>query len=257
MARDISCPVCCESKNAELERLQVLVHPVAQVVLDAERHPARHEPARHAEHQPQHAGARHGERERPEVGARLVDVVDRAADEVRHQHAGAHRGGRQHERQDHPAPVGAQEAEQSPEGLHRPSTLEPYFCFAGALGGKENSQVMGRNPAPVVIHRLSPAEQRVLACFLAGRLPARPEGRLRRLRRARAAAAGAAGAGAGAGSTRASSSRAATCPAGRRPERKDARTRCSARLSRWTQGAGARRSPGGPSSPSGAPAKRM
>jgi hypothetical protein len=31
---------------------------------------------------------------------------------------------------------------------------------------------MGRNPAAVVIHRLSPAEQRVLACFLAGRLPA-------------------------------------------------------------------------------------
>jgi hypothetical protein len=31
---------------------------------------------------------------------------------------------------------------------------------------------MGRTPAPVVIHRLSVAEQRVLACFLSGRLPA-------------------------------------------------------------------------------------
>jgi hypothetical protein len=31
---------------------------------------------------------------------------------------------------------------------------------------------MGRSPSPIVIHRLSPAEQRVLACFLAGRLPA-------------------------------------------------------------------------------------
>jgi hypothetical protein len=31
---------------------------------------------------------------------------------------------------------------------------------------------MGRTPARVVVHRLSPAEQRVLACFLAGRLPA-------------------------------------------------------------------------------------
>jgi hypothetical protein len=31
---------------------------------------------------------------------------------------------------------------------------------------------MGRNPAPVVIHRLSAAEQRVLASFLSGRLPA-------------------------------------------------------------------------------------
>ena len=31
---------------------------------------------------------------------------------------------------------------------------------------------MGRSPAPVVIHRLSAPEQRVLASFLAGRLPA-------------------------------------------------------------------------------------
>jgi hypothetical protein len=31
---------------------------------------------------------------------------------------------------------------------------------------------MRRKAAPVLIHRLSPAEQRVLACFLAGRLPA-------------------------------------------------------------------------------------
>ena len=31
---------------------------------------------------------------------------------------------------------------------------------------------MGRSSAPVVIHRLSPAEKRVLACFLSGRLPA-------------------------------------------------------------------------------------
>jgi hypothetical protein len=31
---------------------------------------------------------------------------------------------------------------------------------------------MGRSPAPVVIHRLSAAEQRVLSSFIAGRLPA-------------------------------------------------------------------------------------
>jgi hypothetical protein len=31
---------------------------------------------------------------------------------------------------------------------------------------------MGRTPAPVVVHRLSLAEQRVLASFLSGRLPA-------------------------------------------------------------------------------------
>jgi hypothetical protein len=31
---------------------------------------------------------------------------------------------------------------------------------------------MGRTPAPIVAHRLSAGEQRVLACFLSGRLPA-------------------------------------------------------------------------------------
>ena len=31
---------------------------------------------------------------------------------------------------------------------------------------------MGRNPAPLVVHSLSLAEQRVLGSFLAGRLPA-------------------------------------------------------------------------------------
>jgi hypothetical protein len=47
-----------------------------------------------------------------------------------------------------------------------------HIRFAGAPEGKKNPQVMGRTPAPVVIHRLCPAEQRVLASFLAGRLPA-------------------------------------------------------------------------------------
>jgi hypothetical protein len=31
---------------------------------------------------------------------------------------------------------------------------------------------MGRTPAPIVVHRLTPAEQRVLSSFLSGRLPA-------------------------------------------------------------------------------------
>lgn len=31
---------------------------------------------------------------------------------------------------------------------------------------------MGRSPAPVAVHRLNQAEQRVLSSFLAGRLPA-------------------------------------------------------------------------------------
>jgi hypothetical protein len=38
--------------------------------------------------------------------------------------------------------------------------------------GRRNHLVMGRSPAPIVIHRLSAAEQRVLASFLAGHLPA-------------------------------------------------------------------------------------
>jgi hypothetical protein len=37
--------------------------------------------------------------------------------------------------------------------------------------GRRNHLLMGRKPAPVV-HRLSVAEQRVLASFLSGRMPA-------------------------------------------------------------------------------------
>jgi hypothetical protein len=44
--------------------------------------------------------------------------------------------------------------------------------FAGAREGKKNQQLMGRSSAPVAVHRLSLAEQRVLASFLSGRLPA-------------------------------------------------------------------------------------
>jgi hypothetical protein len=39
-------------------------------------------------------------------------------------------------------------------------------------GGRRNHLVMGRKPAPIVIHRLSLAEQRVLNSFISGRLPA-------------------------------------------------------------------------------------
>ena len=44
--------------------------------------------------------------------------------------------------------------------------------FAGARRGKKNLQVMRRKPEPVLVHRLSTAEQRVLSSFIAGRLPA-------------------------------------------------------------------------------------
>ena len=39
-------------------------------------------------------------------------------------------------------------------------------------GGTRNPKLMARSPAPMVVHRLSLAEQRVLSSFLSGRLPA-------------------------------------------------------------------------------------
>jgi hypothetical protein len=48
---------------------------------------------------------------------------------------------------------------------------------------------MGRKPAPTLVHRLSLAEQRVLASFLSGRLPAgQVHGELQRARTAPAQA---------------------------------------------------------------------
>ena len=54
-------------------------------------------------------------------------------------------------------------------------------------GGRRNHLVMGRKPAPIVIHRLSLAEQRVLSSFISGRLPAgQVHDELQRARMARA-----------------------------------------------------------------------
>jgi hypothetical protein len=83
------------------------VHPVAQVVLDAERHSAGHDPPRHAERQPEHARARHGDRERPQIRAAVTDLVDRAADEVRDQDADAHGRRGEDERHHDGAPIRA------------------------------------------------------------------------------------------------------------------------------------------------------
>lgn len=38
--------------------------------------------------------------------------------------------------------------------------------------GRRNHLLMGRKPEPVVVHRLSLAEQRVIASFVSGRMPA-------------------------------------------------------------------------------------
>ena len=94
-------------EEGELERLEVGVHPVAQVVLDAERDAARDDPARHAERQPEHARARHGDRERPQVRAAIADLVDGAADEIRDQDADAHRRRGEDERHHDGAPIRA------------------------------------------------------------------------------------------------------------------------------------------------------
>src|SRR5919108_4737507 len=100
--------------------MKVLVDPVAEVVLDSERHATGHESAGHAEREPKHAGARDGERERPEVRAALADLVNRAAHEVRDEDPDAHRRGREHERDEDTAAVRAKKAEQAPEGPHPP-----------------------------------------------------------------------------------------------------------------------------------------
>jgi hypothetical protein len=94
-------------EERELERLEVLVHPVAQVVLDAERDPAGHEPPGHAECEPEHPRHGHRDRERPQVGAVAADVVHGAADEIRDGHAHSHRGRRERERGDDPPAVRA------------------------------------------------------------------------------------------------------------------------------------------------------
>jgi hypothetical protein len=110
-------------EERQLERLQVAVHQVSQVELDAERHPAGDQPARDAEDEPQQPGAADRQRQHGERAAAAIDVVDRPPDEERDQHAGAHRRCAERERPSDPAPVGAQEAEQSPEGPH------PYLLY--------------------------------------------------------------------------------------------------------------------------------
>ena len=89
-------------EEGELERLQVAVHPVAQVELDAERHAAGHQSPRHAEQEPQDPGPR-SRRRAARSAPSPAHLVHRAADEERDQHPHAHRGGGQHERDDHPA----------------------------------------------------------------------------------------------------------------------------------------------------------
>ena len=104
-------------EETELERLQVRVHAVAQVELDPEGDAAGNQAPRDAEEQPQEPGCDDRGGERPQVRLALAYLIDRAPDEVGDEHAGRHRHGRQREGDDHALPVGAQEAEESPERL--------------------------------------------------------------------------------------------------------------------------------------------
>ena len=102
----------------------MLVHAVAQVELDAERHAPGDQPPRDGQRQAQHAGGEDGERQRRQ--ARLValaDLVDGAAGEPRDGDRHDHRGGREQPRQDDAPAVGAQPAEQPHERRHRRSML--------------------------------------------------------------------------------------------------------------------------------------
>src|SRR5918994_1391296 len=90
-----------------------------------------------------------GAPEQLKVGGVTADVVNRATDEVGDQDADSHRGRGEEERHHDAAAVRTEKAEQAPERPHSRSTLEVLFRFAGAPRGKENTQVMGRSPAPI------------------------------------------------------------------------------------------------------------
>ena len=94
-------------EERDLERLQVRVHPVAEVELDAQRDAARDETPGHAEPEPEKAGRQQHADQRPEVGSAVPDPVDGLPDDERDQHAGAHRDPGECERHDDRTPVRA------------------------------------------------------------------------------------------------------------------------------------------------------
>ena len=106
-------------EEAELERLQVAVEAVAQVVLDGERDAAGDDPARDREAQAQQPGADDGEAEQVQrVAVTRVDLVDRAPDQPRQRRRADHRDAGEHDRPDRGAAVGTEEAEEPEEGAH-------------------------------------------------------------------------------------------------------------------------------------------
>ena len=106
-------------EEAELERLQARVEPVAQVVLDAEGDLAGHQPAQHGEHEAHQHDREDRAGDEPELGAVAgVDRVDAAAGQPRDGHRGADRERREHHRRPHSCAVGAEKAQQAQEDGH-------------------------------------------------------------------------------------------------------------------------------------------
>jgi hypothetical protein len=106
-------------EEAELERLQVAVETVAQVVLDGERDAAGDDPARDGEAEAQQPGTDHGEAEQIQrVAVARVDLVDRAPDQPRQRSRADHRDAGQHHRPDGGPTVGTEEPEEPEKGAH-------------------------------------------------------------------------------------------------------------------------------------------
>ena len=111
-------------EERQLEPLELGVQAVAQVELDAERHPAGDEPANDAQAQPSEAGD--ADRDRPDrqpVAVVVADRVDRSARQVRDQYRRHHRAEGERERPGDAPLVGLQKAEQSPEDEHTSESI--------------------------------------------------------------------------------------------------------------------------------------
>ena len=106
-------------EEAELESLELLVEPVTQVDLDAERHLPGDEPARSAQAEPEQPGD--PDRDHPHdqrMAVVISDRVDRLPGQERDQDGHDHRPGGEHKRPRDGPPVGVQETEESSEYQH-------------------------------------------------------------------------------------------------------------------------------------------
>jgi hypothetical protein len=106
-------------EEAELQRLQVGVHEVAQVDLDAQRDAARDEPARDRQRDAQDRDADDGGHQRGQPGLVVSgDAVDRAARQPRDRDRAGHRETGEHQRRDRSSRIRLEEREQTEERVH-------------------------------------------------------------------------------------------------------------------------------------------